>query len=183
MSFEADRLKAVGGQDNRDFGGDIYSYTPSSDILATIIAANFFLPAQERLNVNDIIRIIASDGQADFLVLTSTDKGVTIVVFPPPKLTFEDLGVAGPGEVISLNTDITLMASTGTATPTLAVGTLGQQKSIVLVNDGGTVTLAVGGIGITQVVFADLNDSIVMAFLDNGWRVLSSNGAPGITGA
>lgn len=185
MAFEPLRLKAIGGQDNEDFGGDQFTYTPSAasgDTLASIGAADFFLLAEQSLNVDDIIKIIASDGVEDLQVLTSTETGVSTVSVGGGALTFESLSVAGGGEVVSVSTDVTLMTSTAVATPTLAVGRQGQKKTINLIVDAGTVTLGVSGTGVTQVVFADANDSIVMGFDLGGWHVLSSNGAPVITG-
>ena len=119
MAFEPLRLKAIGGQDNEDFGGDQFTYTPSAasgDTLATIGASDFFLLAQESLNVKDIIKVIASDGVQDREVLTSSDTGVTTGSVGGGALTFQSLTVDGAGEVVNVTTDVTLMTSGSVAT-------------------------------------------------------------------
>ena len=185
MAFEPGRLKAIGGQDNEDFGGDQFTYTPSAasgDTLASVAGADFFLTEEQSFNVDDIIKVIASDGVEDLKVLTSTENGVTTSSVGGGALTFESLSVVGAGEVVSISTDVTLMTSTGAASPTMVVGSQGQQKTINLIVDGGIVTLAVAGTGITSIVFSNPNETVVLGFDLGGWHLLSGFGAPAITG-
>ena len=37
--FDATFLKGIGGQDNREFGGDVYSYSHPTDDLAILVVA------------------------------------------------------------------------------------------------------------------------------------------------
>ena len=59
MPFEREAIHANGsGKSNLDNGGNLWVYSPTNgDSLATIEGANFFLPFQEALEVNDLILI------------------------------------------------------------------------------------------------------------------------------
>jgi len=82
MAFEPTRLKAIGGQDNEDFGGDLFSYTPSvasADTMALILGTNFFLPAFESLNINDVIKVMhPTDGDVTIVVTASIETSVVV---------------------------------------------------------------------------------------------------------
>jgi len=176
MAFEPLRLKAIGGQDNEDFGGDVFSYTPSAasgDTLASIGVANFFLLAEQSLNVDDIIKVIA-DGQEDFRVLTSTENGVTI----GGVAGVQSLSVATGVGVISLGDEVTELTTTGVGTSTLANGVPGQRKTIVMIVDGGNnvLTPALFANG-TTITFGDANDLIELLWATTiGWTLVANEG-------
>lgn len=87
---------------------------------------------------------------------------------------------AGAG-VVSLITLTTLVTTTGSsAAITLAAGTEGQLKVLVMSADGGgdaTLTPA-GGLlsGATTIAFNDIGDSVILVYTGAKWAVLVNNG-------
>lgn len=86
------------------------------------------------------------------------------------------LSGAGAVNVTTLTTKVT---STGANALTLADGTDGQVKIIVMVVDGGDATLTpTTKTGFSTIVFNDAGDGVVLVFTTTtGWIVAGNNGA------
>lgn len=179
--FEADRLKAIGGQDNRDFGGDVFSYTPSSDDLDVIIADNYFEDAFQSLNIDDLIYVITSGGLATLRVVTSGEDGVTTASAGDQGLdSTAAITAAGP---IPLSASVVLMTTAAATTYTLGVGFVGQVLTIYLVSDTGDATInpvdEADGF-IEKIVFDTVGESVTIKYINDGttegWIPLANNG-------
>lgn len=87
----------------------------------------------------------------------------------------QDLTGAGAVDVGTLTTKWTTTAADA---GTLADGTEGQIKIVVMVADGGDGTLTPANFANgTTITFADVGDSVMLQFLDGSWWVISNNGA------
>jgi hypothetical protein len=82
---------------------------------------------------------------------------------------------SGPG-AISVTYSVTKLTSTGTDALTLANGTVGQIKRIVMVGDGGDATLTPGvKTGFSSITFDAVGDSITLQYYTTqGWMVVSN---------
>lgn len=92
--------------------------------------------------------------------------------------TTQNLSGSGAVNVTTTTTKVTTGA--GAAALTLANGTDGQIKAIVMVVDGGgdaTLTPTTKT-GFATLTFADAGDSVILQYFTTlGWMVLSNNGA------
>lgn len=178
MAFEADRLKAIGGQDNTDYGGDLYSYTPSgSDGITEIIAGSYFDDAWESLNVGDCIIAVTSEGYEMLKVTARAESDVTVVSGYKGQALTQSLSGAGAVDIVS---EITLVTTTGADALTIADGAyIGQRKTIIMVVDGGDGTLTPSnGLGYSTITFADAGDGVELVWTSGGWATV---GAAGLT--
>lgn len=88
--------------------------------------------------------------------------------------------LSGPGAV-NVTTLTTAITTTGADAYTLADGTAGQKKTVVMVVDGGDGTLTPSNFGNgTTITFADAGDAVELTFLAGNWWVTGSQGAPAI---
>lgn len=79
MSFEPERLKTVGGFNNKNFGGDIFTYSPSEDVIADVLANGYFDDAYIKLNTGDFIFVNRAEGGLTILwVLEAIVEGVKV---------------------------------------------------------------------------------------------------------
>lgn len=85
--------------------------------------------------------------------------------------------LSGAGAIDVLNA-ITKVTTTGANALTLADGTNGQEKTIVMVVDGGDGTLTpTTKTGYTTITFNDLGDCVTLRFYTTlGWMVISNYG-------
>lgn len=84
--------------------------------------------------------------------------------------------LSGAG-AISLLTDTTLLTTTGSNALTLANGTVGQEKTIVMVVNAGDGTLTpTTKIGFTTVTFNDVGDTVTLRYTSSGWVIKSYYG-------
>lgn len=88
----------------------------------------------------------------------------------------QTLAAAG---AVNLTTLITRVDSAGAIALTLADGTNGQLKVIVMGTDGGDATLTpTTKTGFSTITFNDAGDGVVLAFITTkGWIVAGNNGA------
>ncbi len=86
--------------------------------------------------------------------------------------------ITGPG-VISLDTGVTLITTTGANAYTLGAGQQeGQIKIISMKVDGGNATLTFDNfINGSQVVFNATNDTIILLYQSTGWVVIARQNA------
>ena len=87
-------------------------------------------------------------------------------------------GVAQNPALSVTNTEVSIQ---GTSTGTLANGTLGQTKVILIAeitSPGSTYTLSVSvGVNVTNMVFDTAGQSIVLTFTAKGWMIMGGTGA------
>ena len=96
--FEPKRLKGIGGQNNQEFGGDVYTYAPSvesGDTTATMLANDFFLPAFDKLNIDDIIIIVELSKITNVRVSLSIVTSVTVKSSTSPTVQDRDKRISG----------------------------------------------------------------------------------------
>lgn len=88
----------------------------------------------------------------------------------------QTLAAAG---AVNLTTLVTRIDSAGAIALTLADGTNGQVKIIVMGTDGGDATLTpTTKTGYTTITFNDAGDGVVLVFITTkGWIVAGNNGA------
>lgn len=85
--------------------------------------------------------------------------------------------LTGAGAV-SLNTLVTKIVTTDANALTLADGSEGQVKIIVMTTDGGDGTLTPANFANgSTITFGDVNDAVVLVFLGTEWYLLANNGA------
>ena len=84
--------------------------------------------------------------------------------------------------VVSVTTAITTMATAAVSAYSLANGTPGQTKHIVMITDGGNAVITVATPGMpgtdTTLTFDTVGDACTLLFIDttSGWAVVGNNG-------
>lgn len=116
-----------------------------------------------------------SAATAGALVAGLAVSGTTVEAKLPLYQTSTDT-LTGAGAV-SLTTQTTVLVTTGANALTLAAGTEGQTKRIVMLTDGGDGTLTVtNALGFTTIVFNDVGDSATLYYTNSKWFVQSNFG-------
>ena len=105
----------------------------------------------------------------------------------PSWLAFDSTPEAVTGSTGSVAVNITsavsTMVSTGAYVATLADGAQGQIKILVMITDGGDITLTPTTMNDgTTLTFADAGDAAILMWLATGWQVIGAWG-PGTPGA
>ena len=83
---------------------------------------------------------------------------------------------------VSVTHAITTIATGAASAYSLANGTPGQTKHIVMITDGGNAVITVATPGMpgadTTITFADVGDACTLLFIDtsSGWAVIGNNG-------
>ena len=83
---------------------------------------------------------------------------------------------------VSVTHAITTMATAAASAYTLANGTVGQTKYLVLITDGGDAVITVATPGMpgtdTTITFDTVGDACTLLFIDatSGWAVIGNNG-------
>jgi hypothetical protein len=96
------------------------------------------------------------------------------------KLSFngsEDVVASGS---VSLNTSVSYFSTSGTETCTLADGTEGQVKSLVMKNASGSMTVSVSNAGWKSsgsgtIAFNSTGDSCTLQYIQSKWYVIGNN--------
>lgn len=175
MAFEKSGWRGIGGF-NREFkGGQLFSYVNLDDVLFDIKGSGYFDEVASALGVNDRVLIFGSDSSELTYVLNPSIP--TSVESVTTNRTTENLTDGGN---LSLRFAIAELTTTTASAFTIGNGNEYQEKIITLIVDGGDATLAItGGIGFTQIVFADAGDSVFLKFLSTGWAMIGKGG-PGV---
>lgn len=170
MAFVAGNFNSRSSLRARAGGQQYWTFDAISDLLVTVMAADYFLDKFQELSVDDIIQVSTLGGAYDLKVLTSAVGGVTVIMAD----SIQSITGAGAADTISRTTEVT---STSTDAITLVNGAIGQKKRIVLIVDGGTMTLTPTlGAGYATIVFADALDSVDLVFQALGWAVVAQGG-------
>ena len=81
---------------------------------------------------------------------------------------------ASGGGAISLTTGVTFITTTGTESYSLADGTEGQFKIIIMKVDGGNATITPTNlVGWTSVRFTDVNNNVMFLYGSTGWNIIA----------
>ena len=81
---------------------------------------------------------------------------------------------ASGGGAISLTTGVTFITTTGTESYSLADGTEGQFKIIIMKVDGGNATITPTNlVGWTSVRFTDVNNNVQLLYGSTGWNIIA----------
>lgn len=170
MAFNAGTFNARSSLRARAEGQQYWTYDAESDLLATVVAADFFLAEFLRLSVDDIIQVSTLGGAYNLKVLTSAVGGVTVEMAQSVQAITDSVAT----DTISRITEYT---TTGAATTALIDGAVGQLKTCILVVDAGNQVLTpVTGHGYTTITFADAGDTVQLQFGSLGWRIIGQGG-------
>jgi hypothetical protein len=74
MAFDYTKLSRIGGSGDSQ---KVYAYA-STESIATVTGSDFFLPAINELNVNDVILVSDTDAAAVTITFVKTNNGTTI---------------------------------------------------------------------------------------------------------
>lgn len=94
------------------------------------------------------------------------------------RLSATPQSLSGSGSlVVNTSAAITHITTTGSATLSLADGVSGQEKTVVMITDGGDAVLAPATTsGFTSVTFNDVGDTVRLLFTNSKWHVIGSYG-------
>jgi hypothetical protein len=164
-------IEGADGQGNNN-GGDITltaGATPGSGIGGSI---NLISGYEASGTIGEIdLRIGKGAGTSQSALTIDADgdtnvKGVINFTQTPQTLT-------GAG-AINLVNQISYVATTGANALTLADGTQGQTKQIVMITDGGDGTLTPANLaGGSTITFNDVGDTVSLMFLNSAWHIMS----------
>lgn len=170
MAFVAGNFNSRSSLRAKSSGQQHWTYDAGSDLLALVVAADYFLLKTQEVSVDDIIHASTLGGDYALRVTAATEDTVTVEMADG----IQSLSGAGAADTITFLTEVT---STGVDAVTLIDGAVGQKKRIVLIVDGGTMTLTpTTGAGYATIVFADAGDSVDLEFGALGWRVTGQGG-------
>lgn len=159
-------------------GSGANTFAGSTGTFVTSTGANT-LSGTTTLAANKNFSCAAGTSTLDFSLGTGTFKtttGLNTIGGPVIESSIQALSGAG---AVNLTTGVTQVTSTGANALTLADGTNGQKKTIVMVVDGGDATLTpTTKTGFTTIVFNDIGDGVQLQFFTTvGWICIANNGA------
>jgi len=119
---------------------------------------------------------------------TTSNGGTTISVFDcsrnmDPIYLPSNQSMSGTGALgaVSLATTATYITTTGAATATLATGTDGQIKTIMMAVDAGDMVITVTNAGWKSsgtgtITFNDIGDGVTLQYINSKWYCIGNNG-------
>ncbi len=157
---------------DRSRGQIIYHYVGGLDSITTIFADNFFLDVQERLAVDNKIRVTSNFFEDYFGIVTESEPGSVKVTVAGP----QTLSAAGPVNLLNQRTDLNI---DGTMAFTLENGVPEQRKSIICrtaVNTPvGTLTPTTLLGANNSILFNAAGDTVDLRWTPGGWAVVGQN--------
>ena len=115
----------------------------------------------------------STDGTSGHVLTTNGSGALSFTNLSTTPLVFSVQNLSGPG-AISLTETVTYITTTGTDAYTLADGTEGQLKIIIMKGDGGNGTLTPDNlVGFTSIRFTDVNNSAVLMSGSTGWNIIA----------
>ena len=115
----------------------------------------------------------STDGTSGHVLTTNGSGALSFTNLSTTPLVFSVQNLSGPG-AISLTETVTYITTTGTDAYTLADGTEGQLKLIIMKGDGGDGTLTPDNlVGFTAIRFTDVNNSAVLLSGSTGWNIIA----------
>jgi hypothetical protein len=113
------------------------------------------------------------------LEFTTTNNGSTIYLTNKSGVSYYDKGnqqITGPG-AINVTQEFTSINTTGTDAYTLANGSEGQRKTIIMNGDSGNGTLTPSNVlGFSDIEFTAVGQSVTLVFLNTKWNIVASYG-------
>lgn len=170
MALDTDNFRSEASKHSRASGKQFWKYDAGDDLLATVLADDFFLTVPQNIGVGDVIVIMSNAGVINAEVLTSTVAGITV-----EGMSVQALSGPGAIDTIAASTDFT---STGVADAlTLIDGAIGQKKTIVHVVDGGSAVLTpTSGLGYTTITFTTAGEAVHLEMHSGGWAIIGFGG-------
>ena len=115
----------------------------------------------------------STDGTSGHVLTTNGSGALSFTNLSTTPLVFSVQNLSGPG-AISLTETVTYITTTGTDAYTLADGTEGQLKIIIMKGDGGNGTLTPDNlVGFTAIRFTDVNNSAILMSGSTGWNIIA----------
>lgn len=170
MAFDGSNFNGRSSLRARASGQQYWTYDAGTDLLAAVVAADFFLDKFREVSVDDIIQVSTLGGAYNLKVTASSVSTVTVEMAE----SVQSLTDTGATDTISRVTEYT---TTGAATTTLIDGAVGQLKTCILIVDAGNQVLTpTTGHGYTTITFADAGDTVQLQFGALGWRIIGQGG-------
>ena len=179
MAFTIGDLKAM--SESTPNGNRLWFYK-TNDADATVEASGYFNnAAPDTLALGDlIIGFLDLDGTPEikhYVVGQAQPNAVTVTVLPPMLSILDGLLIYGQtaqvltgAGAVNITSAITHIVTTDADALTLADGTEGQRKFIVMKTDGGDGTLTPTNLGNgTTITFDDAGDSANLFFTNAAW--------------
>lgn len=163
----------VGSVNNSPNGGQTYSVTSDADTLGLMMVSGYLDALSAIVNVRDNIILSGTDGM-QCVQVNSNSGGVVTVNQSSNTGIAAALSGAGAIPITARSVDVT---STGADATTLADGVVGQLLNVILIVDGGTMTMTpANALGYSTIAFADAGDSVQLEFKSGGWALIGQGG-------
>tara|TARA_Y100000592_G_scaffold89751_1_gene147401 strand:- start:805 stop:1278 length:474 start_codon:yes stop_codon:yes gene_type:complete len=115
----------------------------------------------------------STDGTSGHVLTTNGSGALSFTNLSTTPIVFSVQNISGPG-AISLTETVSFITTTGTDAYTLADGTEGQLKIIIMKGDGGNGTLTPDNlVGFTAIRFTGVNNSAVLMSGSTGWNIIA----------
>ena len=115
----------------------------------------------------------STDGTSGHVLTTNGSGALSFTNLSTTPIVFSVQNISGPG-AISLTETVSFITTTGTDAYTLADGTEGQLKIIIMKGDGGNGTLTPDNlVGFTAIRFTGANNSAVLMSGSTGWNIIA----------
>ena len=115
----------------------------------------------------------STDGTSGHVLTTNGSGALSFTNLSTTPIVFSVQNLSGPG-AISLTETVSFITTTGTDAYTLADGTEGQLKIIIMKGDGGNGTLTPDNlVGFTAIRFTGVNNSAVLMSGSTGWNIIA----------
>ena len=115
----------------------------------------------------------STDGTTGHVLTTNGSGALSFTNLSTTPIVFSVQNISGPG-AISLTETVSFITTTGTDAYTLADGTEGQLKIIIMKGDGGNGTLTPDNlVGFTAIRFTGVNNSAVLMSGSTGWNIIA----------
>ena len=115
----------------------------------------------------------STDGTSGHVLTTNGSGALSFTNLSTTPIVFSVQNISGPG-AISLTETVSFITTTGTDAYTLADGTEGQLKIIIMKGDGGNGTLTPDNlVGFTAIRFTDVNNSAILMSGSTGWNIIA----------
>lgn len=133
-------------------------------------------------NDSDLVFVDAGNDKVGFGTGTPAEKvdvaGNLAISDGFLRLSATPQSLSGSGSlVVNTTAAITYITTTGSATLSFGDGVQGQEKTLVMIVDGGDAVLTpTSASGFTTITFNDVGDTARLIFVNSKWNILSTNG-------
>ena len=142
--------------------------TKGSSLTYTELDGNF-----THLGGDGTYQFPSTDGTSGHVLTTNGSGALSFTNLSTTPIQFSVQNLSGPG-AISLTETVTFITTTGEDAYSLADGTEGQLKIIIMKGDGCNGTLTPDNlVGFTAIRFTDVNNSAVLMSGSTGWNIIA----------